>query len=92
MFQKEIVKDWGQYNLFYCGQDFDCPPNNTPASKKIEQEKFDPRYLEKLASSQANKEDINKRRKKNKDVQVFGTPRATQAPMDFENLDHNVFV
>jgi hypothetical protein len=48
-------------------------------------------YLKNLASSQGNKkEDIDKRRKKKKDVQVFNIPRATQTPANIENLEHDV--
>jgi hypothetical protein len=47
--------------------------------------------LEKFVSSQANKkEDIDKRRKRKKNVQVFGTLRATQTFANIENPDHNV--
>jgi hypothetical protein len=87
MFRKKIVKDWGSSHLLYCGWYLDCPLDYTPSSKKTKQEKFDLGYLEKLVSSQANKEDINKRRKKKKDVQVSSTPRASQTLVDFENLD-----
>ncbi len=48
-------------------------------------------YLEKFASYQGNKEeDIDKRRKKKKDVQVSNTPRATQTFVHIENLEHDV--
>jgi hypothetical protein len=48
-----------------------CLLDYTLVSKRIDQEEFDLGYLEKLASSKANKkEDIDKRRKKKKDVQV----------------------
>ncbi len=48
-------------------------------------------YLEKFASYQGNKkEDIDKRRKKKKDVQVSNTPGATQTFVDIENLEHDV--
>ncbi len=76
--------------MLYCGWYLDCPLDYTPSSKKTEQEKFNPGYLEKLASSQANKEDINKKRKKKKDVQVSSTLGTSQTPMDFENLDYDV--
>jgi hypothetical protein len=46
-------------------------------------------YLEKLASYQGNKEDIDKRRKKKKDFQVFNTPGATQTLADIENFEHD---
>jgi len=48
-------------------------------------------YLDKLASSQVNKkEDIDKKRKRMRDVQVSGTLRATQTPANIENLDCDV--
>jgi hypothetical protein len=47
--------------------------------------------LEKFVSSQANKKvDIDKRRKRKKNVQVSGTLRATQTFADIENPDHDV--
>jgi hypothetical protein len=62
MFQKVIVKYWGLFHLPYCGWYLDYLSNCTIASERTKQKKFDPRYLEKLASSQANKENIDKRR------------------------------
>ncbi len=48
-------------------------------------------YLENFASSQGNKkEDIDKRRKKKKDIQVSNTPRATQTFTNIKNLEHDV--
>ncbi len=48
-------------------------------------------YLEKIASSQGNKkEDIDKRRRKKKNIQVSNTPRATQTLTNIENLEHDV--
>jgi hypothetical protein len=45
-------------------------------------------YLEKFASSQGNKkEDIDKRRKKKKDVQVSNTLKAVQTPMTLRTLN-----
>jgi hypothetical protein len=47
--------------------------------------------LEKFISSQANKkEDINKRKKRKKEVQVSGIFRATQTFVDIKNPDHDV--
>jgi len=56
----------------------------------LEQKKFNPRYLEKLVSSQGNKVDIDKRRRKKKDVQVSSTPRATETPVNIVNPEHIV--
>ncbi len=51
-----------------------------------QKKKFDPRFLEKLASFQGNnKEYIDKWKKKKKDVQVLSTPRTMQSPIDTEN-------
>ncbi len=48
-------------------------------------------YLENLVYSQGNKkEDIDKRRKKKKDVQVSNTLGGTQTPTNIENLEHDV--
>jgi hypothetical protein len=47
--------------------------------------------LEKLESSQGNKkEDIDKRKKKKRDVQVSSIPRATQTPTNIENPKQDV--
>jgi hypothetical protein len=47
--------------------------------KKVKTKKIDPRFLEKFTSPQRNKkEDIDNRKKKEEDVQVFGTLGATQ--------------
>jgi hypothetical protein len=47
--------------------------------------------LEKLASSQGNKkEDIDKKRKKKKDVKVFSTRRAIQMTTDINNPKHDI--
>jgi hypothetical protein len=63
----------------YYGWYLDFPLNYIPISKRLERKKFDPRFFEKLASSQGNKkEDIEKRRKK-KYVEISTTLRATKA-------------
>jgi hypothetical protein len=75
----------------YFGWYFDCPPNCTLALEKTKRKNFDLGYLEKLTSSQVNKkEDIDKRRKKKKDAQVYSTLGATQTLVDFENPNQNV--
>jgi len=69
MFQREIVKDWGLFHLPYCGWYLEYLSDCIATSERTKQKKFDPRYLEKLVSSQANKkEDINKRRNRKRDV------------------------
>jgi hypothetical protein len=51
--------------LPYCGWYLDCPLDCNPISERLEQEKFDLGFSEKLAYSQGNKkEDIDKRKKK----------------------------
>jgi hypothetical protein len=47
-------------------------------------------FLEKPASFQRNKENIDKRKKKKKDVQVLGTPRVTQTLTNIENLEQDI--
>ncbi len=88
MFWKELIRDQGSFYLPYWGWYLDYPSNCTLVSKRSEQEKFDVGYLEKFASSQGNKkEDIDKRRKKKKDVQVSNTLKAVQTPMTLRTLN-----
>jgi hypothetical protein len=65
MYRKELVR--GSFHLAYCGWYLDCPLDCTPILERLEQEKFDSRFSEKLAYSQGNKkEDIIDKRKKKK--------------------------
>jgi hypothetical protein len=62
----------------------------TLLSQRGQREKFDLEFLKKLAYFQGNKkEDIDE---KKKDVQVSGTPRATQTLVDIENFEQDVNV
>ncbi len=71
----------------------DCPLDCTSISERLEWKKFDLRFLEKFASSQGNKkEDIDKRKKKNKDLQGSGIPWTTQTPTNIENPKQDVNV
>jgi len=91
MFQKEIVKYWGLFHLPYCGWYLDYLSDCNTTSERTKRKKFDPKYLEKLASSQSNKkEDINKRRNKKRDVYFFGTLGPIQTLANIENSNHDV--
>jgi hypothetical protein len=71
MCRKEFVKNWGSSHLLYYGWYLDCFPNYTLVFERSKRKKFDPRFLEKLASLQGNKkEHIEKRKKNKKDVQI----------------------
>jgi hypothetical protein len=48
MYRKELVRDWGSFHLPYCGWFLDCPLNCILISARLEQEKFDPGFLESL--------------------------------------------
>ncbi len=90
MYKKEFVKGWDSSHLPCFGWYLNCLLDCILVSERSKWEKFDLRFLEKLASSQGNKEDIDKKKKKKKDVQVSSTPRAMQTPINIENPKQNV--
>jgi hypothetical protein len=85
-----IITNWGFFHLLYYGWYLDCPPNYTFVLKRSKRGKLDPRFLEKLASSQGNKKEDIEKRKKN--VEVLGIPKAMEVKAKMEQFELNVNV
>ncbi len=83
MYKKNLLKDWPSFHLQHCGWYLDCPPDSILVSERTLRKMFDPRFMDKLMSNEANNNEETENMRKKKRL-VKGSFDRRHRPIVFE--------